>query len=232
MSLETLAIIPARGGSKGIPRKNLHLLASKPLVAHSIEAALQAPSIHRVVVSTDDAEIAEVAQAYGAEVCLRPSEISGDAATSESALVHVLDELERADGYRPDMVVFLQATSPYRWPQDIQAAYDLLVAEGADSLFSAGPMHGFVWSRQGADVRSLTYDYHHRQRRQDLGEHVLENGSIYIFKTKILRETGNRLGGQIAVYMMDSLRSLQVDEPGDFEVMEQLLAFTPPAATQ
>jgi CMP-N,N'-diacetyllegionaminic acid synthase len=230
MSHETLAIIPARGGSKGIPGKNLRLLASKPLIAHSIEAALHTPSINRVVVSTDDPEIAEAALAYGAEVCIRPPEISGDEATSESALIHVLDEMERADGYQPDMVVFLQATSPHRWVPDIQAAYDLLLEEGADSLFSAGPMHGFVWSRQGADVHSLTYDYHNRQRRQDLGEHVLENGSIYIFKTKILRETGNRLGGRIAVYMMDSLRSLQVDEPGDLEIMEQLLAMTPPAS--
>lgn len=228
MSHETLAIIPARGGSKGIPRKNLRLLASKPLIAHSIEAALKTPSINRVVVSTDDAEIAEVSQGYDAEVCLRPPEISGDEATSESALINVLDQLAQIDGYRPDIVVFLQATSPYRWTSDIQAAYDLLIAEGADSLFSAGPMHGFVWSRQGTHVDSLTYDYHHRQRRQDLGEHVLENGSLYIFKTEILRETGNRLGGQIAVYMMDSLRSLQIDEPGDIEIMEQLLAMAPP----
>lgn len=228
MSKETLAIIPARGGSKGIPRKNLHMLASKPLIAHSIEAALHTPSINRVVVSTDDAEIATVARAYGAEVCVRPLEISGDEATSESALVHVLDELERADGYRPDIVVFLQATSPHRWGLDIQEAYDLFMAEGADSLFSAGPMHGFIWSRQGSRIESLTYDHRNRQRRQDIGEHVLENGSIYIFKTEVLRETGNRLGGKIAVYMMDSLRSLQVDEPGDFEIMEQLLAITPP----
>ena len=110
--LKTLAIIPARGGSKGIPRKNVRLVAGKPLVAHSIEHARNTPAIQRVIVSTDDQEIADVARQYGAEVVLRPADISGDTATSESALVHVLDTLKEQENYEPDRVVFLQCKPP------------------------------------------------------------------------------------------------------------------------
>ena len=125
-----LAIIPARGGSKGIPRKNVRPLLGRPLLAHSIEHARQAPSVTRVVVSTDDAEIAAVARRFGAEVVDRPAEISGDAASSESALLHVLDHLRDAEGYEPDLVVFLQATSPLRRPGDVQGAIETLDARG------------------------------------------------------------------------------------------------------
>jgi len=107
-----LALIPARGGSKGIPHKNIRLLNGKPLIAYTIEQAQQTPAITRVVVSTDDAEIAGVAQKYGAEVVWRPAGLSGDTATSESALLHALDHLRDTEGYEPDLVVFLQATSP------------------------------------------------------------------------------------------------------------------------
>lgn len=223
MSSEILAIIPARGGSKGIPRKNLQSLAGRPLLAHTVEAALAASSVTRVVVSTDDDEIAAVARALGAEVVVRPAEISGDTASSESALVHVLDRLRDAEGYEPRLVVFLQATSPIRRPSDIDDAVSTLVEADADSLFSACPVHGFVWRRSGDELRSLTYDHEHRPRRQDIGEDFLENGSIYVFKPWVLREHGNRLGGRIAVYKMDPLHSFQVDEPGDLELMERIL---------
>lgn len=217
-----LAIIPARGGSKGIPRKNVRPLLGKPLLAHTILQAREAPSVNRVVVSTDDAEIAEVARRYEAEVVPRPAEISGDKASSESALHQVLDHLNQTEGYQPDLVVFLQATSPLRQPGAIQAAIDTLEREQADSLFSACPVHGFVWRSHGGRLTSLSYDYHARPRRQDIGEDLIENGSIYVFKPWVLRETDNRLGGKIAVYRMDPLDSFQVDEPGDLELMEQI----------
>ncbi len=223
MSSEILAIIPARGGSKGIPRKNLQPLAGRPLLAHTVEAALAASAVTRVVVSTDDDEIAEVARALGAEVVRRPAEISGDTASSESALAHVLDHLRDTEGYEPELVVFLQATSPIRRPTDIDDAVAALLEAEADSLFSACAVHGFVWRRSGDGLRSLTYDHEHRPRRQDIGEDLLENGSIYVFKPWVLREHGNRLGGQIAVYEMDPLHSFQVDEPGDLELMERIL---------
>lgn len=222
---EVLAIIPARGGSKGIPRKNVRSLAGRPLIAWTIEAARQSERVHRVVVSTDDEEIARVSRMWGAEVIDRPAEISGDKATSEAALRHVLDELRRTENYEPDLVVFLQATSPVRRPCDIDRAVDILRKDGADSLFSACPIEGFVWAQKGSRVRAVNYDPARRPRRQDLKEHPIEeNGSLYVFKPSILRKHGNRLGGKIAVLVMDRLDSLQVDEPGDLARIERVMA--------
>ncbi len=224
MQPHILAIIPARGGSKGIPRKNIRMLAGKPLLVWSIEAARATPAIERVVVSTDDAEIGAIAKQYGAEVIWRPAEISGDTATSESALVHALDYLRATEQYEPDLVVFLQATSPLREPDDLQNAIDTLQHEQADSLFSACSVHGFVWRRDRNELFSLTYDYRHRQRRQDAPEDLMENGSIYVFKPWVLRELNNRLGGKIAVYRMSVRNSFQVDELDDLVLMEQLMS--------
>lgn len=221
---KVLAIIPARGGSKGIPGKNILPLGGKPLLAHSIDQAKRTPAITRVVVSTDDDQIARVARAYGAETIARPPEISGDAASSESALLHALDFLRASEGYEPDLVVFLQATSPLRGPGDIGNALETFDREHADSLLSVCPLHGFVWRRTPEGIRSFSYDYKNRQRRQDAPEDFVENGSLYIFKPRVLRESGNRLGGTIALYPMAVLDSFQIDEPGDFQLMEALLA--------
>jgi YrbI family 3-deoxy-D-manno-octulosonate 8-phosphate phosphatase len=229
---EILAIIPARGGSKGIPRKNLCPVAGKPLLAYTVEHARRTPEITRVVVSTDDPEIGAIAEHWGAEVVRRPPEFSGDEASSESALLHALDQLRAAEGYEPGLVVFLQATSPLRRPDDIQSAIATLRAERADSLFSAGPVHGFVWRREAGRLDSFSYDHRNRRRRQDAPEDLLENGSIYLFKPQVLREFGNRLGGKIAVYLMDPLDSLQVDEPADLPLFERLLAARGPGPTR
>jgi YrbI family 3-deoxy-D-manno-octulosonate 8-phosphate phosphatase len=220
---DVLAIIPARGGSKGIPHKNIAMVGDKPLLAYTVEHAKQTPSINRVIVSTDDQQIGDVARQWGAEVVLRPESISGDAASSESALLYTLDRLLE-EGYEPHLVAFLQATSPSRQPDDLQNAIDLLLQEEADSLFSACPMHGFAWRVGDGHPISLSYDYHNRLRRQEAPEEVIENGSIYLFRPWVLRKMNNRLGGKIAVYRMHPLDSLQVDEPGDLETMEQLLS--------
>ncbi len=224
MSRDILAIIPARGGSQGIPRKNVRLLGGRPLLAYTVEQARRTPSIGRIVVSTDDDEIAQVAIRWGAEVVRRPAAISGGTASSESALSHCLDQLREAEGYAPELVVFLQATSPLRRDDAIERAIATFDRAGADSLFSACPVHGFVWRRSDRELRSVSYDYRQRPRRQDLGEDLLENGSIYLFKPWVLRRYRNRLGGKIAVYRMDPLDSFQVDEPEDLELLEKLLA--------
>jgi YrbI family 3-deoxy-D-manno-octulosonate 8-phosphate phosphatase len=231
--MNCVAIIPARGGSKGIPRKNICRIAGKPLLAYTIEHAKGAPSIDRIIVSTDAPDIGTVATQFGAEVVWRPSEISGDSSSSELALLHALDELAMRDDYRPDLVVMLQATSPVRQAHDVQRAIETLMAEEADSLFSACTLHGFVWRRNGSGLKSVSYDYGARRMRQDCPEDLLENGSIYVTRHDLLRETGNRLGGKIAVYRMDPLDSLQVDEATDLLAVERLLrwrghATTPP----
>lgn len=223
MGIEVLAIIPARGGSKGIPRKNLALVGGRSLLDHTVAHALRAKTVTRTVVSTDDDEIAAAALAAGAEVVRRPAEIAGDTATSESALVHTLGELSARMDYRPDLVVFLQATSPLRRPVDIDAAIQTLLREEADSVFSACRVEGFIWRRCETGLRSLTYDHSARPRRQDIGTDFLENGSIYVFRPWVLQQLGNRLGGRIAVYEMDPLHSFQVDEPADLDLMQRLM---------
>ncbi len=221
---DILAIIPARGGSKGIPLKNLVEVGGKALLLHSIEQAKTTPAVTRVMVSTDDDEIAAVAQSGGAEVVRRPPEISGDKASSESALLHVLDRLKDTEGYDPDLVVFLQATSPMRAPEDIQHAIETLQQEQADSLFSARHVEGFTWRVTTEELAPLNYDPLHRPMRQELTEHVLEeNGSLYIFKPWVLREHNSRLAGKIAVYEMSAVDSLQVDRPEDLEKVEMLM---------
>ncbi|MCI0395813.1 MAG: acylneuraminate cytidylyltransferase family protein [Chloroflexi bacterium] len=219
------ALIPARGGSKGIPRKNIRPLAGKPLLAHTVEQALAASQVSRVIVSTDDEEIGAVAQHYGAEVVWRPAEISGDTATSESALRHALDALAKSEGYEPDLVLFLQCTSPLRRPGDIDQAIQTLVAAGADSLLSVVPSHRFLWRvAEEGQPASLNYDYRHRPRRQDRPPEYVENGSIYLFKPWVLRQGNNRLGGKIALYVMDEWSAIDVDSPADWQLCECLLA--------
>jgi N-acylneuraminate cytidylyltransferase len=222
---QVICLIPARGGSKGIPLKNIQLLGGKPLVAHSIEQARQCPAITRVLVSTDHPEIAQVARQYGAQVIDRPAAISNDTATSESALLHALDHLRDQEAFEPDLVVFLQPTSPLRQPRDIAGALQTFEQEQVDSLFSACPLHSFVWRRTDGRLESHTYDYQHRQRRQDAAEDFLENGSIYIFKPWVLRQLGNRLGGKIGIYLMEVYDSFQVDTPEDLELLQILFSW-------
>jgi N-acylneuraminate cytidylyltransferase len=230
----TLCIIPARGGSKGIPGKNIRMVGGKPLLAWSIEQARGTPRVSRVLVSTDSDKIAAVARDYGAEVVERPAEISGDTASSESSLAHALDYLKEKENLEADLAVFLQATSPLREADDIQKAIETLERENADSLFSACRSEGFIWrvDKDGLP-RSFTYDHKSRPRRQDAPEDLVENGSIYIFKPWVLRRYNNRLGGKVAVYRMPALKSFQIDEPEDLELMERLMvhrgASLPPA---
>lgn len=223
-AMSVLAIIPARGGSKGIPRKNVRLLNGKPLIAYTIEQARATPSITRVVVSTDDTEIGAVAKQYGAEVIWRPAEISGDTASSESALLHALEHFERNEGYQPEFLVFLQATSPLRRPHDISNAIQRLIDEEADSLLSLAPFVHFLWNVLDGKLQSLNFDYCNRPRHQELPPLYMENGSIYVFRPWILRQFGNRLGGKITYYKMDPLSAVDIDTLADFSLCEAIMS--------
>ncbi len=212
-----VAIIPARGGSKGIPGKNIIEFCGKPLIAWSIEACLRSGRIKDVYVSTDDAGIEQVSAKYGAKIVRRPAEFATDTASSEAALVHAVDEIEKSVPI--DAVVFLQATSPLRTPDDVKNAVDTFFKDGCDSLFSAAILDDFcIWKKQKEDLTSLTYDYKNRGRRQDREPHFLENGSIYIFKPEILHTLKNRLGGRIGMYFMDFWKSFEIDKKEDLEL--------------
>ncbi|NIM97950.1 MAG: NTP transferase domain-containing protein, partial [candidate division Zixibacteria bacterium] len=165
---EALAVIPARGGSKSIPRKNVQRFAGKPLLAYSIESTRQSPSVNRVVVSTDDVEIADVARDYGSEVIWRPAEISGDTASSESALLHALEHLSQTEKYEPYLIVFLQCTSPLTAPEDIEGTIRALIHEDADSALAVAPFHHFLWKRdKTGSAMGINHDKACRQLRQE-----------------------------------------------------------------
>jgi N-acylneuraminate cytidylyltransferase len=218
------AIIPARGGSKGIPRKNVRRIHGVPLLTYTVRHALESDLVTQVIVSTDDDEIAEVATGSGAAVIRRPPELAGDFEPSESALLHALDELEFSSGHEPELLVFLQATSPIRMPGQIDGAIRLLFERGFDSVFSSSPDHGFVWElAEDGRPSPLTYNPAQRPMRQQIGERVVENGSIYVMKPHILRTTGCRLGGRIGVYRMGYLEGFQVDEARDLQTVETIL---------
>ena len=218
----TIAIIPARGGSKGVPQKNIRLLVDKPLIAHSILDAKASRNTDKVYVSTDNSEIAAVAQDYGADVIQRPSELASDTASSESVLIHALSEIEKS-GIYPDLIVFLQCTSPLRTGTDIDNAIAKLKTENADSLLSVSPSHRFLWEEVDGVAKPINYDYRDRPRRQDMQPQYVENGSIYILKPSILKEFGNRLGGKISFFIMSELASWEIDSLLDFEIAESLM---------
>lgn len=225
--LKVVSIIPARGGSKGIPRKNIKLLAGKPLIAYTIEQSVNSKLVSRTIVSTDDDEIAAVSKKYGAEVIKRPAELATDKAASEPTILHVLDTLKEKEGYVPDLVVFLQCTSPLRKKDDIDKAIKKLADEKADSLLSVCQSHAFLWkfdNKKGTAV-SVNYDYKNRPRRQDREPEYKENGSIYVTKTELWRKNKNRLGGKIALHVMDVDDSWEIDDAFDFWLIEQIINY-------
>ena len=219
-----LAVIPARGGSKGIPGKNLRPVAGAPLLAHAIRAARGARSVNRVVVSTDDDAIAAAARAEGADVVRRPAEISGDTASSESALLHTLESLA-AEGCRPELLVFLQCTSPLTLAEDIDAAVEALRRKGADTAFTATPFHGFVW-REEADgnAAGVNHDKAVRLRRQDRPPEFVENGAVYVMKADHFREKKHRFFGRTVMCEMPAERSLDIDGPEDLALADRILS--------
>jgi len=216
-------VSPAGGGSKGLPRKNVLPVGGKPVIADSIEHAKGASSVGRTIVSTEDSEIAAIALSWGAEVIHRPRELADDTASSEAVLLHSLNYLEKMERFRPDLVVFLQCTSPIRQSDDIDRAVNILVNENADSLLSACHSHVFLWRRNGGSVDSLNYVYRERRRRQDLPDEFIENGSIYVFKPWVLEKLNNRLGGKIVLFEMDYWSSFQIDSLEEFELCEWIL---------
>jgi CMP-N,N'-diacetyllegionaminic acid synthase len=215
-SPHTLALIAARGGSEGIPRKNLVDLCGKPLLAWTIEQAQQADGIDLVAVSSDSDEILAAAQRFGACPVKRPAEISGATAPSEAAWRHALDALD--DPGKPfTRLVALQATSPVREPCDLTAALAQYERDRLDSLLSVVEVRDYFNWRIGAGGRpeAVNYDYTTRRMRQAIERRYLENGSFYIFKPWLLRENNNRLGGSIGLFVMERHKLIQIDEPED-----------------
>lgn len=208
----TVAIIPARGGSKGVPRKNLRRVGGVPLVARAVRAASAASAVDLVVVSTDDDEIASAASAAGARVVRRPPDLAGDTASSESAVRHALDALA-ADGLDVAVAVFVQATSPFIPSDGIDEAVRLLQGGAFDSVFSAHETYGFLW-RRGDDgaAAAINHDAAHRPRRQDREPHHLETGAFYAFTVAGFRAAGHRFFGRIGIVEVPERSAIEIDD--------------------
>lgn len=218
----TMAIIPARGGSKGIPRKNLRMLGGKPLIVWTIEQALATEGLD-VYVSTEDSEIAEVSRRAGAQVIDRPAELAQDATATEPVVEHAIAVLDAA-GRRPDQVMLLQATSPIRLPDTMARALAQFEISGADSMVGVVPVPIFIWQKEPTVVAH--YPYENRPRRQDMTPDQLryrETGSLYLTGTEVYQTRHNRLGGEIDLFVMDPVEGIDIDGPEDFALAESVL---------
>ena len=217
-----LVVIPVRGGSKGVPRKNLRDVGGKPLVVWTIEQALAVPGEVRVVVSTDDPEIADVARRAGAEVpFLRPAELAQDTTATEPVVAHTIAWL--ADqGYRPFGVVLLQATSPIRLPGTVARAVARFAEGDVDALVGVVPQTPFIWHL--TDPPTAEYDVDRRPRRQELdaGSFLYrETGSLYVTRTDLYADPGNRIGGRIELFVMEEIEGIDIDSEADLYLADQ-----------
>jgi len=220
------AIVIARGGSKGIPNKNIMDFCGQPLVSWSIKQALAASNVNDVWISSDSREILSIGEKYGARSIVRPDEISGDSASSESAWLHAMDVIEAEGGELIDYVLVPQVTSPLREPGDFTKAIDLMVEEQADSLLSVAEVEDFfIWKRNATgEIESVNYDYRDRKPRQQIENRYLENGSFYLFKPAFIRQTQNRLGGKIGIFVMERYKMFQIDALDDIELCSVMMS--------
>lgn len=225
--MRVLGIVPARGGSKGIPGKNVRPLGGKPLLAHTAEAALAARRLSRVVLTTDDEKIAEVGRSCGLEVpFLRPAELARDDTPTLPVLQHAVAELEKT-GDRFDAVCLLQPTSPFRRAGDIDGCIELLETEGLDavvSVLAVPPEHNphWVYFRDGGGLlRLATGEDQPIPRRQELPPAFHRDGSVYVTRRDVLMEGNSLYGRRLGGFLADS-RSVNLDTPADWERAERL----------
>ena len=217
---EAVAVIPARGGSRGVPGKNLALVGGVPLIARTVGAALAA-GIEDVRVSTDDARIADAARRAGARVIDRPAALSGDTATSESALLHALDRLTE-EGTHPRVLVFLQATSPFLEPEPLARAVRRVLDGEADSVLSAFETYAFLWHQAAGSAAGVNHDASFRPRRQDREPHFQETGAFYVMDTDGFRAAGFRFFGRVAVEQVAADRALEIDDAHELDLARVL----------
>jgi len=218
-----LAIIPARGGSKRLPRKNILDLDGEPLIAYSIESAQKSKYIDKVIVSSDDNEILKISQTYGIDILKRPAELASDTSTSFDAIKHAIKHSNKYD-----YIILLQPTSPLRNFKHIEEAIELLEEKNADAIISVCEMdHSPLWSNtlnESFSMKGFLRDEVLNKRSQDLETYYRLNGAIYICKTnKLLEEESFFLKENIFAYIMDRKSSIDIDEEIDFKIAETLL---------
>jgi len=224
-AVRILGVIPARGGSKSVPRKNIRLLGGRPLLAYTVDAARAADRFTDVVVTTDDPEIRAVALACGADApFLRPAELATDSALAVPTVQHATAEMERLRGQPYDYVAMLQPTTPFRTPEDLRTALDRLVREGADGLISVvnvGNWHPIKMKRL-EDGYLVDYEPWPVENppRQSLPQVFMVNGAIYAVRRDVLMHQGSFRGGACLGYEMPEARSVNIDSEADFFLAE------------
>jgi CMP-N,N'-diacetyllegionaminic acid synthase len=208
--MNIVAIILARGGSKGIPKKNIINFCGKPLINWSINQAKNSKYISSVWVSSDSDEILKIVKKENVGIIKRPKKISTDKSSSEIGWIHAINEIEK--NQKIDLVVGLQTTSPIRESEDLDKAIRKFKKNNADTMFSCSKLDDFfIWEKKKSKYSSLNYDYKNRKRRQDVKKQYLENGSFYIFKPEIIKKIKNRLGGKIEIIEQEFWKSFEID---------------------
>lgn len=216
-----IAIIPARGGSKGIPRKNLQLVGGQTLISRAISCARSA-GVSEIFVSTDDEEIASVAQSSGAQIIMRPTSISCDQASSESALLHALSTIESRFNFQNLQIAFLQATSPFTNARDLQCALRALSDE--TSIFSAVPFHNFLWKKREEVWETFGHDRKTRIMRQNLVPTVMETGNFYCFNAELFVAQKTRFCGDPTPFIVQTESIFQIDSVEDLALAQKMLS--------
>jgi CMP-N-acetylneuraminic acid synthetase len=225
----SLGVIPARGGSKSVPRKNIAMLNGKPMIAYTIQAAQGSQRLTDFVVSSEDAEIIRVAQQYGAPApFVRPEELATDDAPSLPVVQHAVREMEALKGVKYDVIVLLQPTTPLRRPEDIDAVIDKLISTGADSVVSVCDVGAYhpARMRKIEDDRLVELPVREPRemlRRQDLPPVYIRNGAVYAVRRQVVMEQNSMIGQVSRPYIMPENRSVNVDSPLDFRLAEILL---------
>lgn len=218
-----LCIIPARGGSKRLPGKNIKLLAGKPLITYSIEQANESGYIEKTIVSTEDAAIYKAAEKLGVELHRRPKQLSGDKITTLAVLKHILIEI--ADKYKPEYVVLLQPTSPLRRVEHIDKAIQMAISRKADVVVSVKKATEPIEWMFNIDSKSILRKYspHHIGRKQDTQDLRILNGAVYVFSTNYLLKHDDIFSGVIYGFEMDKVSSIDIDDVVDFKIAEFLM---------
>jgi CMP-N,N'-diacetyllegionaminic acid synthase len=218
----SIGIIPARGGSKSIPLKNIKPLNGKPLIEYTIEVAIKSQVLDRIIVSTDHDGIAEVCEKYSeVDVFLRPDSLSGDTVRTEPVLLHVCDELERREGLIPDFILTLEPTSPMRRSETIMKCLDLIVKPDVDSVISVAETREVYGKIKNGTYQHLIPDQ--PRRRQDRKPIYRENSTVYCTTLKILRETNSVIGGKVNHLVVGKKEAIDINDIYDFMLAEVIL---------
>lgn len=224
---KVVSVIPARGGSKGVARKNLERIGGISLVARTVLTALEAELVERVYVSTDDADIAEAAKLAGADVIIRPTALASDSASSEDALLHACETIEKDLGHQPTVLLFMQATSPFTAAENVDMAVRRVLDGSEDVVFSALETYEFLWRDSSEGVVGANHDQGSRPRRQDREPHFRETGGFYALRWSGFLAARFRFFGRIGIQRVDAVEAMEVDSYADLEIARAVSNLAP-----